>query len=87
MLKMMSMILLHLGMKKLGVTDKSNNNDCKLAAKMVYIHASGKCLGCFIRKGMFALCGEIKHHLGRFSSSHGFSFPDRKKNTKNENIM
>jgi hypothetical protein len=43
--------------------------------------ASGKCLGCFIRRGMFALCGEIKHHLGRFSFSHGFPFPHRKKTT------
>jgi hypothetical protein len=39
----------------------------------------GKCLGCFIRRGMFALCWEIKHHLGRFSFSHGFPFPDMKK--------
>jgi hypothetical protein len=30
---------------------------------------------------MFALCGEIKHHLGRFFFSHGFPFPDRKKTT------
>jgi Integrase zinc binding domain len=43
---------------------------------------SGKCLGCFIRRAMFALCGEIKHHLGRFSFSHGFPFPDRKKTTR-----
>jgi hypothetical protein len=42
---------------------------------------SGKCLGCFIRRGMFALCGEIKHHPGRFSSSHGFSFRNQKKTT------
>jgi hypothetical protein len=39
---------------------------------------SGKCLGCFIWRAMFALCGEIKHHLGMFSSSHGFSILNRK---------
>jgi RNase H-like domain found in reverse transcriptase len=40
--------------------------------------ASGKCLGCFIRRAMFALCGEIKHNPGMFSSSHGFLILNKK---------
>jgi hypothetical protein len=57
---------------------KSNNS---YSWKQATPTASGKCLGCFIRRAMFASCGEIKHHLGRFSFSHGFPFPDRKKTT------
>jgi hypothetical protein len=52
------------------------------ARSRVVNDASGKCLGCFIWRGMFALCGEIKHHPGRFFSSHGFSFPNRKQTTR-----